>query len=88
MKSSIDNGDYNTFKSLFTEGKNNAVSEDEFTKLRALSTKGAGYQNYELVSFDNGKMLLICLTPQKDNNGLYQIQDVKIVPDEFKKYFK
>jgi S-adenosylmethionine hydrolase len=41
-----------------------------------------------IVSFDNGKMLLICLTPQKDNNGLYQIQDVKIVPDEFKKYFK
>ena len=88
MKSSIDNGDYNSFQSLFTEGKKNSVSEDKFKNLKALSTQGSGYACYELVSFDNGKMLLIYLTPQKDNKGEYHIQDVKVVPDELKKYFK
>lgn len=54
--------------------------------MKKFTTPGADYKNYELITFTNGKMLLINLTPENEN-GEYKIQDVIEVPDNMKSLF-
>lgn len=86
MKLAIDNGDYDRFNSLFSDGRKGSVSKSEFEQLRDITTAGADYTNYELLTFGNGKMLLVRLSPANDDNEI-EIEDVIIVPDEMKELF-
>ena len=88
LKSAIDNDSYNQFNQLFSEGRRNSISEEQFKSLEKLVTAGAGYTNYQLVEFENGEMILVRLTPDKDNWGNYYIEDVKMVPKDLKEIFE
>jgi len=57
-----------------------------FNEIKNLTTAGSSYANYVLVTFENGEMLLVRLSPEKVN-GEYKIEDVIIVPDEMKEMF-
>lgn len=87
MKLAIDENDYERFNELFSEGRKNAVLEESFDAMGELSTAGASYKNYELITFENGEMLLVRLTPMTID-GEYKIEDVMIVPDEMKSFFE
>lgn len=87
MKLAIDENDYERFNELFSEGRKNTVSEKIFDAMSELSTAGASYKNYELITFENGEMLLVKLTPMTID-GEYKIEDVMIVPDEMKSFFE
>ncbi|MCA1032882.1 hypothetical protein LCL95_17875 [Bacillus timonensis] len=88
MKLAIDNNDYASFDSLFADGRKGSISEMEFKELKDITTAGAGYRSYELLTFENGEMLLVKLrlTPPHENNKI-EIEDVIIVPDDMKELF-
>ncbi|AST91302.1 hypothetical protein BC6307_08435 [Sutcliffiella cohnii] len=87
MKLAIENDDYEAFDSLFSEGRKGSVSRTDFSEFTNLTTAGANYKKYELVTFENGEMLLVRLTPENEDNK-YEIEDVIVVPEEMKVLFK
>lgn len=89
MKLAIDNDDYASFDSLFADGRKGSISESDFKELKKITTARAGYTRYQLVTFDNGEMLLVKLriTPPNENNEI-EIEDVIVVPDDMKELFK
>lgn len=86
MKSAIDNDDYVSFNSLFSDGRKGSISESDFKELKKMTSASAGYIRYELVTFDNGEMLLVRLTPPDGDNEI-EIEDVIVVPDSMKELF-
>lgn len=86
MKLAIEQQDYDSFNSLFSEGRRGSISEDEFMELREMTTAGADFKSYELVTFENGEMLLVRLTPPNKNKEI-EIEDVVMVPSELKEFF-
>lgn len=86
-KLAINNNDYERFNSFFIEGRKNVVSKDMLEKFRKISTTEGSYNHYELITFTNGEMLLVRLTPEKID-GEYKVEDVVIVPEEMKKLFE
>jgi hypothetical protein len=87
-KMAIDSGNYDDFNNLFSEGRKNSISQNKFKELKELSTAGATYTTYQLITFQNGKMILVRMTQEKDSNGNYGIEDIKVVPDGLTDSFK
>lgn len=75
---------YARAKTLMSEGRREHISEETLKKINEAMSAGTSFNTYELLEFDNGKMVLLHLTP----NEKYEIQDVVIVPDELKTIFK
>ncbi|GEM02534.1 hypothetical protein SAMN05421839_1428 [Halolactibacillus halophilus] len=88
MKLHIDSQNYDYFQSLFSEGREDVISEETFESFGELSTSGANFKNYELLTFDNGEMLLIEFKPQLDNEEELKIVNVIRVPDNMKELFE
>lgn len=88
MKFQIDNQNYSAFQSLFYEGSKDTVSKENFQQFGDLSTAGANYKNFELLTFDNGEMLLVEFKPKLDSEDEYKIVNVQVVPEEMKALFK
>lgn len=78
---------YNAFNDFFIEELREKISKEEFEKMSDISTAGWEERSYHLIEFTNNEMLLVYLTPNKIN-GKYYIQDIKIVPDELREFFK
>lgn len=87
MKLAVDNKDYEGLNKLFSDGRKDTLSRKEFVKMQGLTTAGTDFITYELLTFTNGEMFLVRLTPEKVN-GEYKIEDVIIVPDNMKEIFK
>jgi hypothetical protein len=87
MKIALDSNNYESFNSLFSEGKKGSISKSEFKELQYIPTAVTDFKRYELLTFENGQMLLVKLTPP-DNNKEIKIEDVIVVPDEMKELFK
>lgn len=89
MKLAIDNDNYASFSSLFAKERKGSISESEFKELQEITTAGSSYERYELVTFDNGEMLLVKLmiTPPNEESE-FEIEDVIIVPEDMKALFK
>lgn len=83
MKNFLDAENYERFNNLFTDGRKNSISLEQFNEFKKLTTAGTDFKHYELLTFSNGKMILIMLTQDKIN-GEYKIQDVKEVTDDLK----
>lgn len=87
MEGSLKAGNYESFNELFADGRKNTVSAGQFNELKKLTTDGTDFKHYELLTFSNGKMILITLTQNKIDSK-YKIEDVKEVSDEMKALFK
>ncbi|MEQ6389273.1 membrane lipoprotein lipid attachment site-containing protein [Bacillaceae bacterium S4-13-58] len=88
LKFQIDNQNYSAFQSLFSEETEDAVSKKTFQQFGEISTSGANYKNFELLTFDNGEMLLVEFKPKLDNEDEYKIVNVQVVPKEMKELFE
>ncbi|WP_108669916.1 hypothetical protein [Peribacillus acanthi] len=86
MKMAINNKDYSQFVSLYTTGRKNKESQDTFKKLTDLKSAITDYSNYELITLDNGEMVLVHLT--HGQKGKVEIQDVILLPTDLKEFFK
>jgi hypothetical protein len=87
MKLHINTQNYSGFQSLLSEGKKEAISEDTFKKFGEISTTSAEHKTYELLTFENGEMLLVEFEPVIEEGKDYKIVRVKIVPKEMKSLF-
>ncbi|MRG87244.1 hypothetical protein [Salinibacillus xinjiangensis] len=88
MKYHIDQEQYTLFQTLFYDGTKDNVSKDRFKQFGEISTSGANYKNYELLTFDNGEMLLVEFAPKSEDEDEHKIVNVKVVPEEVKSFFQ
>lgn len=86
VKNYIDAENYEDFKKLFSNELENSVSIDEFKKLKDITTAGSQHSLYDIITFENGEMILVKISPI-EVNGEYKIEEVIQVPDEFKALF-
>ena len=86
VKNYIDSGNYEAFKGLFTEGLENSISKEDFIKLKDISTAGSSHSLYDIITFENGEMLLIKLS-SVEIDGKYKVEEVLQIPEEFKSLF-
>lgn len=87
MKLAIDNKDYESFNDLFTDERKDSLSKEEFSALREITTAGSEYKNYEVITFENGQMLLVLLAPPNEDNEV-KIEDVIVVPENMRQLFR
>ena len=88
MKYQIGSQNFDEFQKLFYDGTDDTISKDEFEELREISTAGANFKDFELITMDNGEMLLIEFAPLLDDQSEYKIVNVKIVPKEMRALFE
>jgi len=88
MKLNIDSQNYDSFQSLFFEGSKDNVSRETFEQFGELTTSGTNFRSYELLTFDNGEMLLVEFAPKSEDDEQYKIVNVKEVPDDMKTLFE
>lgn len=87
MKLAIDLDDYEQFNNLFTQGRKDTISEELFDAMRTITTSRTVSTTYQLLTFENGEMLLVRITPE-EVEGEYRIEDIINVPEEMKEVFK
>lgn len=75
---------YELAKSLIADGREAYISDETLEKVNEIMSEGTSFHTYELLEFDNGEMVLLHLTPNKK----YEIQDVRVVPEELKSVFQ
>ncbi|WP_066072782.1 hypothetical protein [Neobacillus soli] len=75
---------YELAKTLMAEGRKELISEETLKKVNEIMSAGTSFKTYEFLEFDNGEMVLLNLTP----DAKYEIQDVAIVPNDLKSFFK
>lgn len=86
IKNCIDAGNYEAFKDLFSDSLENLVSKEDFEKLKSISTSGSSNNLYDIITFENGEMLLIKLSAIAVD-GEYKIEKIIHIPEEFKSLF-
>lgn len=86
IKNYIDAGNYEAFNELFSDELKNSVSQEYFKKLKDISTAGSDHGLYNIITFENGEMLLIKFS-SIEPNGEYKVEEVMQVPEEFKSLF-
>ncbi|MFX3673511.1 MAG: hypothetical protein ACE3JQ_03550 [Paenisporosarcina sp.] len=84
FKEAVRTENYELAKTLMSQGRKDHISHQTLKKVNEMMSSGTNYQTFELLEFDNGEMVLLNLTP----NEKYEIQNVTIVPEEFKSAFK
>ena len=87
LKNYIDAENYEGFNDLFSDDLKNSVAMDDFKKLKDISTAGSSHSLYDIITFENGEMLLVKLY-QIEATGEYKVENVMKVPEEFKALFK
>jgi len=87
MDMAISQDNYEEFKSLFFEPRRSLASQELFNQLKEIkaASSGANFNSYTLITFKNGEMVLVNLTP--NSKGKTEIQDVIFVPDNVKDFF-
>lgn len=86
VKNYIDAGNYEAFKGLFSEGLENSISKEDFNNFKDISTAGSSHNLYDVITFENGEMLLIKLS-SVEIDGEYRVEEVLQIPEEFKTLF-
>ncbi|MGN0028091.1 MAG: hypothetical protein ACI33I_13970 [Clostridium sp.] len=86
LKNYIDAENYEGFNDLFSDDLKNSVSKEDFEKLKNISTSGSDHSLYNIITFENGEMLLVKLY-QIEATSEYKVENVMKVPEEFKALF-
>ena len=79
---------YALFETLVLEGFDEESINEMYETVRSTATKSAEINSFTLVTFDNGKTLLVHLTPYASEEGEVLIQDVIEIPSEMASYIK
>ena len=86
MAQALKANDFAAFQGLLTEEARLKIEATQFGNLQKLNTDKALYGTYALVRLENGRLIMVYMTPP-DQNGHYKIQDVKIVPSDMNELF-
>ncbi|MBB3112264.1 hypothetical protein FHS18_004350 [Paenibacillus phyllosphaerae] len=83
LKNALTFDDYEKFQSLFSEGKKGIATKALFEQLKDINSSRADFRSYTVITLDNGEMLLVNLTPNKEQ----AIQSITVIPEEHKELF-
>ena len=84
FKEAVRTENYTLAKTLIAQNRDEYVTEETLKKINEIMSSNTSFKTYELLEFDNGEMVLLNLTPNNED----KIQDVTMVPEEFKAVFK
>lgn len=79
---------YSQFETLMLAGFDEESITEFYETVRRTATKSADIKNVTLITFDNGKTLLVHLTPVASEDGEVLIQDVIEIPAEMAAYIE
>ncbi|MCM3710215.1 hypothetical protein [Sporosarcina luteola] len=79
---------YKQFETLMLDGYDEKSITELYETVRQAATKSADIKSFTLVTFDNGKTLLVYLTPIASENGEVLIQDVIEIPTNIAAYIE
>ena len=88
MKQAANQDNYALFETLVLEGFDEESINEMYETVRSTATESAEINSFTLVTFDNGKTLLVHLTPDASEEGEVLIQDVIEIPAEMASYIK
>ncbi|MFT4416787.1 hypothetical protein ACLM5H_23260 [Fredinandcohnia humi] len=88
MKQYASEDNYEQFKHLLQEGHDEESIKRIYETVRQATSDSAEINTFTLVTFDNGKTLLVHLTPQTSKDGKVLIQDVIEIPTETATYIE
>ncbi|MEK4714091.1 hypothetical protein [Sporosarcina sp. FSL K6-5500] len=88
MKQHALEDNYAQFQSLVQEGYDEDSINEMYETVRSTATSSAEINSFTLVTFDNGKTLLVHLMPVTSEKGEVLIQDVIEIPIEMASYIK
>ncbi|MFJ7936361.1 hypothetical protein [Sporosarcina sp. NPDC096371] len=88
MKQYAVQDNYAQFQSLVQEGYDEDSINEMYETVRSTATNSAEINSFTLVTFDNGKTLLVHLTPVTSEKGEVLIQDVIEIPIDMASYIK
>lgn len=86
MTKAFKENNFASFQMLLTEQARIQINSEQFGVFQKLNTDNALFGTYSLVRLENGRLLMVYMTPP-DEAGLYKIQDVKLVPLEMNNLF-
>ncbi|WP_164472679.1 hypothetical protein [Cohnella candidum] len=81
----INNQDYETLKSYFTETRKETINSEYFANLKEIKSNGAEFRTYSYIRI-NGKSLLLEIIKDQDTKT-YKIQNIMVVPKELEGLF-
>lgn len=79
---------YKQFETLMMDEYDEESIAEIYETVRRTATNSADIKSFTLVTFDNGKTLLVHLTPLASEDGEVLIQDVIEIPTEMAKYIE
>lgn len=79
---------FEEFESLFLNGTDSERTEASFHQLKGIATSNAGINNFTLLTFDNGEMVLVHLIPIPNQEGEVLIQNVIKVPEGMRDFIQ
>lgn len=85
-RNAIGANNYTDFQALFTTATRAKVDQQAFGSLVQSMTDEALYADYVLMRLENGQLLLLYMTGP-DEQGQYQLRDVRAVPVEMAELF-
>jgi hypothetical protein len=88
MKQYASSSDYEQFKTLLLEGYDEESMNEMYGTVKKAVTDTASIDTFTLVSFENGKSLLVYLTPNESEDGEVLIQDIIELPTEMATYIE
>ena len=78
---------YKQFTDTYVRGEESWISKEQFHEVKSLMTAQTNHKTYELLTFDNGQMILMEFATMPEDDE-FKIQGIKIVPEEMKEFFK
>ncbi len=86
LSKSLKENDFAAFQALLSDGARLRISSTNFGDFQKITTATTLYSTYSVVRLENGKLILVYMAPP-DENGIYKIQDIKLVPDNMASLF-
>ena len=77
---------YEQFKKLLQEGNDEESIKKMYDTVKQTATDSSKINNFTLVTFDNGKTVLVHFIPAATEDGVVLIQDVIELPTEIASY--
>lgn len=87
LTEAINKADYNSFENLLSENGKKEIGKNDFEEIQNIYETGYRTENFNVITFSNGEVLLVLLDPKGENNQVL-IRKIIRVSEENKPIFK
>lgn len=87
LTESLKSGEYDLFEDIISKNGKEEIGKEDFEELKGIYEEPYRLENFEVITFANGEVLLVLLSPKDENNKVL-IRKIIHVPEEYKQIFK